>query len=362
MKTKGTRKHVLLGALAFIVVLIAALPVRASIGELEFVGFPNEVAVTGEEVQLEGWLKFNDRGSDYATNVRLWVTRHGGRIEPSFVAGPLYDGDTIPITVYLEGVPGAATLHADDSRCPCGFWAVTLVQATPTSTPTATPTSTPTPTPTPTSTSTSTSTPNPTSTPTATPTPTPTATATPTGTSTPTDTPTPTPTGTSTPPPTSVPPSPTPTEESPDEDPWIEGEETITPNQIWLDPDPDVEGKFWVWSWDVGIKNGWLTISLPRWMENIRDVKIVLWNGTKVPWTLESHPEWGPEFTKVIVGKVGALGPQNEWTNWGSYRFSFDVSPDVGPGTYCHLTRFLWQHRGNPWGNSWSACLTVIAT
>ena len=29
----------------------------ADIGELEFVGFPGEIPVTGEEVRLEGWLK-----------------------------------------------------------------------------------------------------------------------------------------------------------------------------------------------------------------------------------------------------------------------------------------------------------------
>ena len=171
--------------------------VTASTGELEFVGFPSEIAVTGEEVRLEGWLKFNEKEHSYAVNIRLWVTGHEGRIEPKFIAGPLYDGDTTPITVYLEGFPGVATLHADDIRCPRGSWTIQLAQATPTSTPTVTdtptPTSTSTPTPTPTNTAT------PTSTPTSTPTPTSTSTNTPTPTATATQTPTPTVTPTSTP-------------------------------------------------------------------------------------------------------------------------------------------------------------------
>ena len=167
--------------------------VSASLGELEFVGFPTEVAVTGEEVQLEGELKFNEKEYEYAVNIRLWVTGHEGRIEPNFIAGPLYDGETVPITVYLEGVPGATTLHADDLRCPYGTWPIQLTQATPTSTPSPTATSTPAPT--------STATPTPTSTPVDTATPTPT----PTGTSTPRpSTPTPTPTVTM-PPPTEEP-------------------------------------------------------------------------------------------------------------------------------------------------------------
>ncbi len=147
--------------------------VTASIGELEFVGFPSEIAVTGEEVQLEGWLKFNEKEHEYAKNIRLWVTRHEGRVEPPFITGPMYDEEMVPITVYLEGVPGAATLHADDSRCPHGYWVIQLVEAPPTHTPTSTPT------PTPTSTSTPTNTPTPTATPTDTPTSTPTPTATP---------------------------------------------------------------------------------------------------------------------------------------------------------------------------------------
>ncbi len=143
----------------------------ASIGELEFVGFPSEVAVTGEQIRLEGWVKFNQKEHEYATNINLWVTGHEGRIEPNFLAGPLYDGETEPITVYLDGVPGSATLHADDIRCPRGTWDIELTLATPTSTPTQT--STPTSTPTPTNTPTPTPTNTPTATPTNTPTPTP---------------------------------------------------------------------------------------------------------------------------------------------------------------------------------------------
>ena len=153
--------------------------VAASLGELEFVDFPREITVTGEEVQLEGWLKFNEKEHEYGQNIRLWVAGHEGRIEPNFIAGPLYDGDMVPITVYLEGLPGDATLHADDLRCPRGSWTIQLAGATPTNTPTSTPISTPTPTNTPTSTSTPTSTPTPTATPTATATSTPTPTPTP---------------------------------------------------------------------------------------------------------------------------------------------------------------------------------------
>ncbi len=170
-----------------------------SIGELEFVGFPSEIGVTGEEVQLQGWLKFNQKEHTYAKSIRLWVTGHQGRIEPSYIAGPLYDGEKVPITAYLQGAPGEATLHADDLRCPRGSWTIQLAPATPTHTPTVTNTPTPTSTPTPTATPThtATSTPTPTSTPTATstststPTSTATATATPTSTVTPTFTPTP---------------------------------------------------------------------------------------------------------------------------------------------------------------------------
>jgi len=109
--------------------------VTASLGELEFVDFPSEITVTGEDVQLEGWLKFNEREHSQSTNIRLWVAGHEGRIEPKFIAGPLYDGDMVPITVYLEGVPGEATLYADDPRCPRGSWDIELAGATPTSTP-----------------------------------------------------------------------------------------------------------------------------------------------------------------------------------------------------------------------------------
>ena len=157
--------------------------VAASIGELEFTDFPSEIGVTGEEVQLEGWLKFNEKEHEYAMNISLWVTGHEGRIEPNFIAGPVYDGETVPITVYLEGIPGAAALHADDIRCPLGSWNIQLTLATPTSTPTHT--GTPTPTPTPTSTPTHTDTPTPTATPTNTPTPTVTHTPTSTPTATP---------------------------------------------------------------------------------------------------------------------------------------------------------------------------------
>jgi hypothetical protein len=181
----------------------------ASFEELEFVNFPSEVVVTGEEVQLEGWLKFNEKEHDHAENIALWMTGHEGRIEPDFIVGPLYDGDMVPITVYLEGVTGVATLFADDVQGPRGDWTIRLVEATPTSTPTETPTNTPTATPTlgpPTLT--------PTNTPTRTPTPvlikvylpvisktippTPTPLP-PTPTHTPTNTPTATPTATPTP-------------------------------------------------------------------------------------------------------------------------------------------------------------------
>jgi len=73
--------------------------VTASIGELEFVDFPSEIAVTGKEVQLEGRLKFNEKKHYYAVNINLWVTGHEGRIEPDFIVGPLCDGETAPITV-----------------------------------------------------------------------------------------------------------------------------------------------------------------------------------------------------------------------------------------------------------------------
>lgn len=191
-----TRNRVLATVLVMAIGLLLgrSAMVTASIGELEFVDFPSEIVVTGEEVQLQGWLKFNQKEHEYASNIRLWVAGHEGRIEPRFIAGPLYDGDMVAITVYLEGVAGVATLHADDPRCPRGSWTITLIAATPTITPTSTPTGTPTATGTPTSTPTPTHTPTPTSTPTSTPTDTPTPTFTPTPTDTPTSTPTPTPT------------------------------------------------------------------------------------------------------------------------------------------------------------------------
>jgi|GEM_PF-1244341 len=167
------RLSVIMLVVAVGLLLARSVMVAASIGELEFVGFPSQIVVTGEEVQLQGWLKFNQKEHAYSSNIRLWVAGHTGRVEPRFIAGPLYDGDMVPITVYLEGVTGVATLHADDPRCPRGSWTITLVAATPTSTPTGTPTSTPT------STSTPTYTPTPTDTPTATPTSTPTPTPTP---------------------------------------------------------------------------------------------------------------------------------------------------------------------------------------
>jgi hypothetical protein len=193
------RNRVLAVSVVVVLSLLWAWPAMGAtyLEELEFVGFPSEIAVTGEEVQLEGGLRFTDKGNTYAVNIRLWVTDHEGRIEPDFIAGPLYDGDTAPITVYLEGVPGVATLHADDRRCPHGYLEIQLTQATPTNTPmpTSTPTSTSTPTDTPTPTNTPTPTSTPTNTPTFTlaPTNTPTSTSTPTSTATPTNTPTPTP-------------------------------------------------------------------------------------------------------------------------------------------------------------------------
>ncbi len=39
--------------------------VTASIGELELVDFPSEIVVTGDEVQLEGWLRFNEKEHEY---------------------------------------------------------------------------------------------------------------------------------------------------------------------------------------------------------------------------------------------------------------------------------------------------------
>ena len=147
---------VILGLLGIWSVMVAASP-----GELEFVGFPSEIAVTGEEVRLEGWLRFNEKEHKYARYIRLWVTGHEGRIEPDYIMRPLYNGEMVSITVYLDGVPGVATLHADDPQCPSGILIIQLIEATPTSTPTSTPISTPTPTNTPTSTSTPTDTPTP---------------------------------------------------------------------------------------------------------------------------------------------------------------------------------------------------------
>jgi len=350
--------------LLIVVVIIGLLVVWASgvvasFGELEFVGFPSTTTITNMDIQLEGWLKFNKKEHTQSTNIRLWVAGHEGRIKPKFIAGPLYDGDMVPITLYLEGVPGIATMHADDLRCPYGTWTIELVPA-----PTATPTPTSTPTPTPTST--------PIDTPVLTPTPTatdmPTSTSTPTGlptevpTACPTDTPTSTPTAMPTEVPTVVPPTatPTPVEELPAKDGWAKGTETIIPSQVWMRQDPDIVGRFWVDSWNAGIEEGWLLIPLSDWMANVRDVQVILWNGSNVPWELESHPEWGKEFEKVIVAKVGSLGPHKSWANWGTYGLTFDLAQDILLGEYCRVTTFLWQSNGEFWGNSWGSCITVI--
>ena len=63
----------------------------ASLGELEFVDFPSEIGVMGEEVRLDGYVKFNQKEHTQAININLWVADHVGRIEPKFIAGPLYD-------------------------------------------------------------------------------------------------------------------------------------------------------------------------------------------------------------------------------------------------------------------------------
>jgi len=168
-------------AVALSLLWVWAATEAASSDELKFVGFPSIIAATGEEVQLEGWLEFNEKEHSWASNIRLWVTGHEGRIEPLSIAGPLYDGERAPITVYLAGVPGVATLHAEDVRCPYGIWTIQLIEIpvelyfplvyknypppTPTPTPTSTPTPTRTPEPTSTPTPTPTSTPRPTKTP-----------------------------------------------------------------------------------------------------------------------------------------------------------------------------------------------------
>lgn len=207
MRDKRIKVLVLVMSIVVALMWFGVLQATASIGELEFVGFPGEVAVTGDEVRLGGWLKFNQKEHESVGVVDLFVLGHKGRIEPPRITTRMYDGDMVPITVYLEGVPGKATLEASGKEpfCPQGIWDIWLNQATPTSTPTPTetPTSTPTSTPTPTPTWTPTSTP--TNTPTATPTPT--ATSTSTSTPEPTDTPTPTATPTWSPTPE---PSPTP--------------------------------------------------------------------------------------------------------------------------------------------------------
>ena len=132
------------------------------------------------------------------------------------------------------------------------------------------------------------------------------------------------------------------------------------PEQVWIKQDPDIVGRFWVDSWSTGIEKGWVLISVTDWMVNIRNVDIVLWDGSTVPWTLESRPEWGKEFEQVIVAKVGSLGPHKDWANWGTYKLSFDLAQGIAPGTYCHLTRFLWQSGGQHRGNSWDSCIVVV--
>jgi hypothetical protein len=82
-----TRNKILMVVVVLGLLWAWATMATASIGELEFVDFPSEVAVTGEEVQLEGRLKFNEKEHEYAMNIRLWVTGHEGRIEPNFIAG-----------------------------------------------------------------------------------------------------------------------------------------------------------------------------------------------------------------------------------------------------------------------------------
>lgn len=374
--------------LALVIVVGLATRTSASMGELVFVGLPDEVVVNGEEVRLSAKVEFHQREHESVGVVKLFVLPHElGYVEPARITERMFDGDNRDITVVFYGKPGNATVAASgsDPWCPQGAWDISLVQATPTPTPmdtptptntptsTSTPTPTSTPVPTDTPTSTPTTTPQPTDTPTVTPTPTNTPTPTPTltPTSTPTDTPIPTATPTSTPVdtatptptptmmPTATPVVPSPTPEPP-ENAWVDGYERIIPQQIWLNPDPNIKGIFCVQSWNVGIQDGWVTISIPYWMTNIRDIEIVLWDGSNVSWILESRPEWGQEFKQVIIGKVESLGPHKEWTNWGTYSFSFDLTPGTGPGTYCHLTRFLWKHRGKPWGNSWGSCLEVI--
>ena len=265
MKNKRIAVMVLVVVLGLI---LAQAMVSASNGELEFVGFPSEYAVTGEEVCLDGWVKFNEEEHSYAINIRLWVTGAAGRIEPKFIAGPLYDEQMVSITACFEGIAGKkVVLHADDSRCPYGTWTINTTQATPTNTPTATPT--PTLTPTPTSTWTPTNTPTNTPTPTATPTNVPTDTPTPTA--TPTNLPTETPTPTETP----VPDTPTPTEvptEAPTTTP------TATPTAA-----PTEEPK---------TCDGWVSVTLRRLGERVNP-------GVEVTLRMEGGQHWGTHVVEI---------------------------------------------------------------
>ena len=358
MKTVKGKVLVLLVSIAVASMWFGALQTAASNGELEFVGFPSEYAVTGEEVRLEGWLKFNEKEHLDARNIRLWVTGNDGRIEPKFVAGPLYDGEVVSITVYLEGVPGVATLHADDPKCPYGLWTITLVQATPTSTPTPTPTATPTPTstptdtptptptptfsPTPTSTPTSTLTPVPTDTPTSTPTPMPTETPTPT----PTETPVPdTPTPTATPTATVVPPSPTP--EPPEVVRWVEGWQYVVKVG---DGTYTIVGVGCGKGWNGSIAGARANIPISPEMKSVRDVEITrMWSDENVTWAFESHPEWGEAWEIVIVADVGGLSPLCWWRNCVSYQITFDAVEEPRD----IVTSFTWNHDGRAWGNCW---------
>ena len=319
-------------------------------------GFPEVIEVDGHEVKLEGWLKFNAREHDKAINIRIWVTGHEGRVEPAgqgiyagngvgFIAGPLYDGDMVAITVYLEGTPGSATFHADDIRCPYGKWDIELVPApiptltpTPTDTPTVTPTESPTVTPT--NTPTETPTPTPTESPTPTPTTSPTITETPTV--TPTETPPPIPTESPTPEPTESPtPEPTNTPPLPEESPWVEGEEWFDGHDLW--------GMAWVESWQAGVTDAWLVIPVPKGVE-FTSVSIELWNGAAVQWSYENIEGIG----RAVVAKGLNLGPKRDEANWVKYKLSY-----TGKLTN-HKTHFLWKWKGNCWGNEWSGSYTPI--
>jgi len=311
----------------------------ASFGELEFVGFPEVVEVNGEEVTLHGWIKFVEKEHDLAKNIRIWVAKHEGYVDPSFIAGPLYDGDLFPITIRLRGTVGSATFYADDPRCPHGAWGIELVEADPT--PTLTPTPDPprpTKTPMPTPTITPTITPKPTETPL--PTPIPTDTPTPGPTETPVVTPEPTvdPTNEPTVSPTVEPtdtPVPIPTEvPAIEDDPWVEGEEWFNDDELW--------GTAWVESWKIGITDAWLVIPLAQGVEFL-DIEIELWSGAKVQWNEEEVSGIG----RAIVIKGIRLGAKRDGNNWIKYklRYSGELTS--------HKTRFLWKWDGECQGNEW---------